>query len=149
MEEGEPFPQTVIGHLFAGAAAYPYVLTQRCNNVSFSQVRGCNKYVRRMGRTQGSWRAISIVSYFRYLGERTMGSQRPMSFHASSSEFPSPSNHLFDHRDAFVETSFSEEQAIIRYYKIHSHLLIFLVKPCFKCGRTLQDTEIQMATHRQ
>ena len=64
-------------------------------------------------------------------------------------EFPSPTNHLLDHRDAFVETSFSEEQAIIRYYKIHSHLLIFLVKPCFKCGRTLQDTEIQMATHRQ
>ena len=30
--------QTVIGHLYAGARAYPYVLTQRCNDISFSQV---------------------------------------------------------------------------------------------------------------
>jgi len=67
-----PLHQTVIGHLYAGARAYPYVLTQRCNDISFSQVFG--------GKDFGVTAADELPCFF---------------------------------RDAFVETSFSEEQALI------------------------------------
>ena len=71
--------QTVIGHLYAGARAYPYVLTQRCNNVSFSQVVCC---------PNGNLEFRDILLCFRSLEETISVLQQLTSSHAFSGDMP-------------------------------------------------------------
>ena len=71
--------QTVIGHLYAGARAYPYVLTQRCNNVSFSQV---------VCSPNGNLEFRDILFCFRSLEETISVLQQLTSFHAFSGDMP-------------------------------------------------------------
>ena len=66
--------QTVIGHLYAGARAYPYVLTQRCNDISFSQVA-----------ILAGFNHVCVLS-FRFLEERTLEWQQRTNCHASSGD---------------------------------------------------------------
>ena len=71
--------QTVIGHLYAGARAYPYVLTQRCNNVSFSQV---------VCSPNGNLEFGDIIFCFRSLEETISVLQQLTSSHAFSGDMP-------------------------------------------------------------
>ena len=71
--------QTVIGHLYAGARAYPYVLTQRCNNVSFSQV---------VCSPSGNLEFGDILFCFRSLEETISVLQQLTSSHAFSGDMP-------------------------------------------------------------
>ena len=71
--------QTVIGHLYAGARAYPYVLTQRCNNVSFSQV---------VCSPSGNIEFGDILFCFRSLEETISVLQQLTSSHAFSGDMP-------------------------------------------------------------
>ena len=64
------------------------------------------------------WGTSWLDFCFRFLGERILGWQRQTNFHASSGDTCLNLDEFVEFllsRDAFVETSFSEEQALIRW----------------------------------
>ena len=71
--------KTVIGHLYAGARAYPYVLTQRCNDISFSQVPDT------LLKKMPPWLLAHFLLH-RFLGEKTLEWQPQMNCRVSSGD---------------------------------------------------------------